>query len=233
MAASTYDIVVFGEPSVGKTCFIDQFCYGKSFVTYSPDDGISMHEIVVDGRSVKLTLMDLSTSFLKPENAVQHPEWAEKMLSKADGVVLLFDVTSTESFEYITKQAYNFLWGCRESKKGIDDAAGGDERQSFGCVLAGNKLDLVTAKQEARAVSQALAEEWARSQGFRSTELNSLVRNGPEQALKLLVKNVWKLERLNLLVAKEEEQPGESTGENESNTSIRNKIKAVLRSSVV
>jgi GTPase SAR1 family protein len=233
MAASTYDIVVLGEPSVGKTCFIDQFCYGKSFVTYSPDDSIGMHEIVVDGRSVKLTLMDLSTSFLKPENAAQYPEWAEKMLRKADGVVLLFDITSTESFEYITKQAYNFLWGCRKSKKGIDDAAGSDERQSFGCVLAGNKLDLVTAKQEARAISPALAEEWARSQGFRSTELTSLVRTGPEQALKLLVKNVWKLERLDLLVAKEEEQSAESTGETESSTSIRNKIRAALRPSVV
>ncbi|KAF3044565.1 hypothetical protein E8E11_006385 [Didymella keratinophila] len=104
-----YNIVVFGEPGVGKTCFVDQYCFGESFIAYTPDDSIETHEIAVDRRCVKITLMDLITSFLKPETAAQYPEWAEKMLREADGVVLFYDITSMENFEYIAGQAYRFL----------------------------------------------------------------------------------------------------------------------------
>ncbi|KAF2629313.1 P-loop containing nucleoside triphosphate hydrolase protein, partial [Macroventuria anomochaeta] len=189
-------IVVFGEPSVGKTCFIDQFCYGRSFVIYDPDNSVLSHKIVVDGEASDLTLMDLSTSFLKPEHAMQYTEWAEKMLAEADGIVLLYDVTSLASFEYVIDQAYKFLWGCRRLKSESDEEDGGGERGSFGCVLVGNKLDLVDAGKESKAVGRTLAEEWAQSQGIRSIEMVSLEREGPESALKLLVENIKKVERL-------------------------------------
>lgn len=224
-----YNIVVFGEPGVGKTCFIDQFCFGESFVAYIPDDGVGMHDIAIDGRCVKMTLMDLSTSFLKPENAAQNPEWAEKMLREADAVVLLYDVTSMDGFEYITRQAYDFLWSCRRPGKETNEGAAKDMPQSFGCVLAGNKLDLVIATPDARAVDRSLAEEWAYTQGFRNIELDSLARSGPEQALKLLVKNTWKLEQMDLIESKENVQQAGRTGAKGEGNSVRNTIRDVLR----
>lgn len=230
MASSTcYNVVVFGEPGVGKTCFIDQFCFGQSFVAYIPDDSIGVHEITIDGRCVKMTLMDLSTSFLKPENAAQYPEWAEKMLRQADGIVLLYDIANMESFEYITKQAYNYLWRCRKLGQETGDGAREDGRERFGCVLAGNKFDLVAAKLQPRAVSQSLAKEWAHAQGFRSVELDSLAKAGPEQTLKLLVKNIWKLEHLELMETKEKlQQAGDAVFTGTGN-SIRNIIRDALR----
>jgi GTPase SAR1 family protein len=230
MASSAcYNFIVFGEPGVGKTCFVDQYSFSKSFVAYNPDDSVGMHEISIDGRSVKMTLMDLSTSFLEPENAAEYPEWAEKMLKEADGIVLLYNVTNLESFEYITRQAYDFLWRCRRLGKKTVDGVPEDERQSFGCVLAGNKLDLVNAKSDARTVDQFLAEDWAYTQGFRSIELNSLARSGPEQALKLLVKNVWKLEQLGLMKLKENVQQAGSTGAKGTGSSIRLTVRDALR----
>lgn len=226
-----YNVVVFGEPGVGKTCFVDQFCHGKSFVSYLPDASIITHEIIVDGLTSHLMLMDLSTSFLKPEIAGQPPGWAEKMLREADGVVLLYDVTSAEGFEYIINQAYNFLWECRRLKEEADGGAGRSERKSFGCVLAGNKLDLVIAKLRERAVDPNLAEEWAHTQGFRNIELDSLTSNGPKQALMLLVRNLRKLDRLSLARAKEEEQAARSMKGKDKTHSIRNAIKGALRSS--
>ena len=150
-------------------------------------------------------------------------------VKEADAVVLLYDITSLESFEYITRQAYDFLWSCRRLVKGTVGGVPGDERQSFGCVLAGNKLDLVNAKPDLRAVDQFLAEEWAYTQGFRSIELNSLARSGPEQALKLLVKNVWKLEQLGLMRLKENVEQAGSTGAKGTGSSIRVTIRNALR----
>lgn len=205
--ATSYNIVVYGEPSVGKTCFIDQFSYGRSFVAYDLDDSTSSHGIVVDGQASKLKLMDLSTSFLKPEQSMHPTDWAEKILTKADAVVLLYDITSSSSFDYLINQAYAFLWECRRRKGAY---AGLDQYRSFGCVLVGNKYDLVSSGRKGSAVSQNLADEWAQTQGIRSIVVDSLAKFGPESALKLLVKNVQKLERLGLMeassVTKQEEQ---------------------------
>lgn len=188
-----------------------------------------MHEIVVDGRSSQVRLMDLSTSFLKPENEAHYPEWAGRMLREANGVVLLYDVTSTESFEYITRQAYNFLWGCRRLGKDMD-GVNTHERRSFGCVLAGNKLDLVTAKQAARAVSQSVAEEWAYTQGFRNLEFDSLASCGPERVLKLLLKSLRNLEQMGLMDGKTEAQQTGRTETKEKGSSLLNTIKDALKS---
>ena len=201
-ASASYNVVVFGEPGVGKTCFVDQFCYGRSFVLYDPGNDDRQHPILVDGRTTILTLMDLSTSFLKPEQSMHSTDWAETILAVADGVVLLYDVTSLQSFEYITNQAYRYLWGCRRVNSGRREGAEGDERDSFGCVLVGNKADLTTENQASRAVPRNLAEDWALTQGIRSIEVDSLARAGPESALELLVKNIWKLERLGLMSVK-------------------------------
>ena len=174
-----YNIVIFGEPNVGKTCFIDQFCYGKSFVIYDPDVSALSHKIVVNGRTSDLILIDLSTSFLKPEPGSEHIEWAINLLADADGIVLLYDVTSLESFEYVTNQAYKYLWSCRRSKCESEEEVKGKKRIDFGCVLAGNKLDIVGANTQRRKVSHSLAAEWAQTQGIRSIEVDSLAREGP------------------------------------------------------
>lgn len=226
----TYSIVVFGEPGVGKTCFVDQFCYGRSFVIYNPDTSVSTHKIIVNGETSSITLMDLSTSFLKPEQGLQPVEWAKQMLAKADGVVLLYDVTSLESFEFITDQACKFLWDCRNLQFADDNEPDEEERKAFGCVLVGNRLDLVATSKKAREVSQSLAEEWARTQGISSVEVDSLEKRGPEDALKLLVTDIRKFERFkNLEVKDVEASHGKIEGSKKS--SIRNTFKKVFNAS--
>lgn len=226
----TYSILVFGEPGVGKTCFVDQFCYGRSFVIYDPDTSAFTHKLVVNDEVSSLTLMDLSTSFLKPEHGTQPIEWAKQMFTEADGVVLLYDVTSLESFEFITDQAYKFLWDCRKLKCAGDNEADEEEREGFGCVLVGNKLDLVTTGKRTRKFSQSLAEEWARTQGISSIEVDSLERRGPEDALKLLVTDVKKVERLkNSGMKGAEAVRGIIRGREKS--SIRNAFKKVFSTS--
>ncbi|KAF2996098.1 hypothetical protein E8E13_005037 [Curvularia kusanoi] len=218
-----YNVVVFGEPGVGKTCFIDQFCFGKSFVDYNPDDTEVSHPILVEGQAVNLAFMDLSTAFMKPEHRMHgedSAQWARKMLANADGVVLLYDVTSSESFEYITTPACDYLWESRDYREG----GIADERKNFGCVLVGNKIDLVNQTPMSRRVSQELANGWASTQGMNSIEVDSLAEDGPKSALRLLVKNIWKREKMGLMGPREvEKQETESRKE-----SIRNRLLGVL-----
>ncbi|KAJ4986434.1 hypothetical protein SVAN01_08126 [Stagonosporopsis vannaccii] len=223
-----YNVVVFGEPAVGKTCFIDQFCFSRSFVAYDLDDSTSSHEIIVDGRVSKLALMDLSTSFLKPEQSMHPTNWAEKMLAEADAVVLLYDITSSSSFEYLINQAYDFLWECRR-RSGV--YTGKNQHKSFGCVLVGNKYDVVSSGQKDGAVSQNLADEWAQTQGFRSIVVDSLTEAGPESALRLLMKNVQKLERMGLLEARSEMKHEEEVALPKIQSSIRKTIRGIFNPS--
>jgi Ras-related protein Rab-39B len=220
-STGTFNIVVFGEPSVGKTCFIDQFCYGKSFVTYDPGNSVLSNRLIIEGQAFSLTLMDLSTSFMKPEQAMHSTEWAEKMLAEAEGVVLLYNITSSESFQYVTDQAYKLLWRSRKN-----DEENGEVRMNFGCVLVGNKLDLVIAGNESRAVSKSLADEWAQTQGMRSIEVDSLRREGPERALKLLVQNIKMIERLE---GRAEKRFEEETLWKETKSLIRSSLKVAPR----
>jgi small GTP-binding protein len=222
------NIVVFGEPGVGKTCFTDQFLHDSSFVSYNPvDPGLTSRQLTVDGESSNLSLMDLSTAFLKPENEAQSQEWAKKILEGADGIVLLYDVASMESFDYVTDQAYKFLWGCRKLADEDDET-----RQGFGSVLVGNKLDLVSSGQNSREVNQNLAEEWAQSQGMRCIEVDCLNREGPEESLKLVVKNIKKVERIERLESKvEKKQPvKELRADEKKSGTVGNTIKKVFRS---
>ena len=69
-------------------------------------------------------------------------------------------------------------------------------------MLVGNKADLTTEDQASRAVPLNYANDWALTQGIRSIEVDSLARDGPENALRLLVKNIWKLERLGMMDVK-------------------------------
>ncbi|KAJ4313096.1 hypothetical protein N0V94_007130 [Neodidymelliopsis sp. IMI 364377] len=223
----TRTIVVFGEPGVGKTCFTDQFLHGKSFVAYDPFDGLShSREFVVDGQLLVVTIMDLSTAFLKPQGGIEHTEWAEKILAEADGVVLIYDVSDLETFEYITGQTYGFLWECRKLKDGDKDE---EIRASFGSVLVGNKLDLVTTGKQKREVSQDTAKEWAQTQGIDSTELNCLTKTGPEEAVKTLLRDIQRIKRLeNHETAQTTKNPNEG---DEIGSSIKKSLKNAFRSS--
>ena len=225
-----YNIIVFGEPSVGKTCFIDQAYYGRSFVSYEPDHMLPSHTMTVDGQASRLFLMDLSTSFLKPEQRMHDNNWAKSMLADSEGIVLLYDVTSLESFRYITDQAYKFLWDCRKLKFEDGEEADEEEREKFGCVLVGNKADLVYTNKETREVSQSLAEEWAQTQGIKNIEVDSLERNGPDNALELLVRNIRKIKRLTGLQASGVEKQEEETKEQAEKSSIRNTLKEIFKS---
>jgi GTPase SAR1 family protein len=142
--------------------------------------------------------MDIDTT--TPTN-VTGPEWRnflEGYLAGADGVILMYDITSKSSYERVIRETFARVWCCR------DEVGEDGMRKRFGCVVVGNKADLLAGDGEGkREVDKQMAEEWAESQGFRACEVSSNSMEEVESVMGVLIDSVLKARRMD---ARDEEE---------------------------
>lgn len=145
--------------------------------------------LTYSGETRTLWFSDISSTTIRDPDPNLYEGVFKYMLNMADGIVLLYDVTNRESFERVTMDAYRYLWMCRSSASsgGFAYPAG---KQRFGCILVGNKADLLKEDPGKRQVSKATAEQWAQSQGFRHYEVTTNDRKLLEDAVEGLVKSI-------------------------------------------
>ena len=149
--------------------------------------------------------MDLSSTVLRAHDPQLSTIIFESTLERANGIVLLYDITSSESFEKVTNEAYMYAWTCRK----ITRMEGEDlslERQEFGCVLVGSKADIVKRDPGKRQVSQEMAEQWAQSQGFSHFEINTCARKEIQPAVEALARSMKKIRQREMWKAEERKQ---------------------------
>ena len=191
--------VVLGTSGVGKSCLVDMV--GSPLLHPTSHLVLSRSQYTIGQHSVNYnpTCMQGSTAFLETDhvvwslniedvNASRLPDYARIMsvvMQQANGVVLLYDITSQESFDYITTQGYMYVVGCRQSAR---EPPGG----RFGCVLVGNKLDLADQKRE---VSTEVAQEWADIQGFDFFEVDTYSQAALRPIFLSLVKSMAREEK--------------------------------------
>jgi GTPase SAR1 family protein len=251
------NIVVFGESGVGKTCFADMFTFGNHFVRYDPfQEERYRRDFNVNGRPVSLSLDDLSSTPQREENSyISAAMHYRKILQEADGIVLLYDITNEESFEYITNQAYTYIYLCRKflnetlGEGGLRGESGNHQREEmtkeFGCVLVGNKKDLMGSGKGKRAIAGSMAKEWAHSQGFEHFEVSSNDRSEVEEAMRTLVKRTLVAKKQNdqvAYLAAEPQRRGQAEAERKAHakrwaqydahqptTTFKSKVKQVFR----
>ncbi|XP_060856793.1 ras and EF-hand domain-containing protein homolog [Metopolophium dirhodum] len=118
----TYKIVFAGDAAVGKTCFIHRFCKGTFSTKLGSTLGVDFQvkTIRVDDRNVALQLWDTA-------GQERFRSITKAYFRRADGVVLLYDVTNERSFINI-----------RQWVLSITEVA---DKQLPICIC-GNKLDL-------------------------------------------------------------------------------------------
>ncbi|ORX94300.1 P-loop containing nucleoside triphosphate hydrolase protein [Clohesyomyces aquaticus] len=204
------NVVVFGESGVGKTCFTDMFMREKPFALYDPTLGDTEAKAFdVDRKTWRLTLIDLNATQLRLEQEERGFVSAIyfKMLWSADGVVLLYDVTSKASYEHIVNEGYMTVLKRRRQTRGGKAFPTGMQR--FGCVLVGNKIDLAEEKRE---VDRELAQEWADSMGIEFFELSALDNTAVNEAMSALVRSMVRAE------ARDNEDLGESPDKAKENS---------------
>jgi Ras and EF-hand domain-containing protein len=124
-----YKVVFVGNSNVGKTTLVNRLCMGE-FRSFSATIGVDFRVklVSVDNQLVSLQLWDTAG-----QEKYRKFGLTSQYYRKADGVILVYDVTSKESFMDI-----------REWISCVERATGEDASMSV--MVLGNKVDLVQPK---------------------------------------------------------------------------------------
>uniref|UniRef100_A0A0M3JV23 RAB44 protein n=1 Tax=Anisakis simplex TaxID=6269 RepID=A0A0M3JV23_ANISI len=131
-----FKVVFVGDSAVGKTCFLHRFCHNRFKPLFNATIGVdfTVKTIRLQNRDVltpPTKLVKMSSNHLQHPLCISHPlrfrSITKQYFRKADGVILMYDVTSEQSFLHVR----NWI---DSVKNGVDEA----------CVmcLVGNKVDL-------------------------------------------------------------------------------------------
>jgi GTPase involved in cell partitioning and DNA repair len=172
----------------------------------------SRYRTTIDGEALEVDLTDLSSTTLRTADATFSPDMFMRSLSGAVGVVLLYDITSLESFDHITRQGYMYACMCNNYM----GEKGRNRIREY--ILIGNKKDIVEKEPKKRQVDEDLAEQWAQSQGMQYVELSTHSKADVDQTIRVLMRSIMR--------AKERDQSQRLRERN--NTTTKSKIKQVL-----
>ncbi|XP_010879366.4 uncharacterized protein rab44 isoform X1 [Esox lucius] len=91
--SNPYNVVIVGNSSVGKTSFIKYFQSGKFSIDHSATIGIDtcIQSLTVDGSHVTLQLWDTA-------GQERYHSITRQVFHKAQGLLLMYDITSSQSF---------------------------------------------------------------------------------------------------------------------------------------
>ncbi|TNV78448.1 hypothetical protein FGO68_gene527 [Halteria grandinella] len=160
-------VIVAGEPTVGKTCLVNQVCKQSFNHNYMMTQGCeyNIKEIPLEtGKSyqrVELHLIDIAGQNIFKEITFE-------LLGKANLIMLVYDVTNPDTFHLLRQ----WLEGIRQQNQG---------RALTGVVVA-NKIDL----ENRVAVGPADGAAFAKSIGFEFFEVSTLQGKNIDDPFKCL-----------------------------------------------
>nr|XP_028566919.1 ras-like protein family member 10A isoform X1 [Podarcis muralis] len=158
----TLSVAVLGAPKVGKTAIIRQFLYHDFTETYSPTERRRTYRpsVIFNGNMYDMKIMDVpyltafpaNSSQLSPSFPLAHQEWSDlksRGLRNTDAYVLVYDICSPESFEYV-KMIRQQIQENRASSSG-----------EAPIIVVGNKRDLQRQRfSPRRALSLLVKKSW-------------------------------------------------------------------------
>eukprot|EP01012_Entosiphon_sulcatum_P066015 TRINITY_DN95068_c0_g1_i1.p1 TRINITY_DN95068_c0_g1~~TRINITY_DN95068_c0_g1_i1.p1 ORF type:complete len:206 (-),score=50.97 TRINITY_DN95068_c0_g1_i1:40-657(-) len=129
-------VIILGDSGVGKTCLMNQYVNKKFDSRYKATIGADFltKELEVDGTLVTLQIWDTA-------GQERFQSLGSAFYRGADACILVFDLTSQETFQHLTSWHDEFIIQAGQNKD---------------FVLLGNKCDL----EEKRVVSQKGALGW-------------------------------------------------------------------------
>ncbi|KAF7631165.1 Ras and EF-hand domain-containing protein [Meloidogyne graminicola] len=160
-----FKIVLVGDSAVGKTCVLHRFCYNRFKPLFSATIGVdfTVKTMTLDDRIVALQLWDTA-------GQERFRSITKQYFRKADGVILMYDVTSETSFVNVR----NWIESVRN---GVDD----------GCILClvGNKVDLYPNEQS-RTITFRHGKDLADEFGLMFFETSAFTGQGIKDCMETI-----------------------------------------------
>jgi small GTP-binding protein len=138
----TYQIITIGDSYAGKTCLLSYYIQGKTIIgDPSPTIGVE-----VQTKKEKINQATKTFNFYDTGGSERFHNMATTYYRKAEGALLVFDLTSEDSFSHVRKWAETLY----TYKK----------KDSITLFLVGNKVDLIENRDPVTfARYQAMAKE--------------------------------------------------------------------------
>eukprot|EP00054_Salpingoeca_dolichothecata_P018629 m.114671 g.114671 ORF g.114671 m.114671 type:complete len:280 (+) comp22944_c0_seq4:156-995(+) len=165
-------IITLGPPACGKSCLIKRYCEKRFVPKYMATIGVDYGITVFPAASQRD--VDVQVNFFDLAGADEFEIVRQEFYSGTQGILLVFDVTSKESFAALERF-------CATFQKHIDP-------EQFKHVLVNvcaNQVD-----KPNRVVDSGPAKLWAEKQGFRYFETSALTGDGVTDALEGLFSRV-------------------------------------------
>ncbi|XP_076578558.1 EF-hand calcium-binding domain-containing protein 4B [Chaetodon auriga] len=134
-----FKVVLVGNSSVGKTSLLRSFCEGRFHPSTTATVGIdySVKTLTLDNMQIAMQLWDTA-------GQERYRSITKQFFRKADGVVVMYDVTVKESFKAVQPWLTN-----------VQDAAG----EGIPILLLGNKMDMDGHREVSFKEAEQLAYE--------------------------------------------------------------------------
>ena len=170
----TYQILLLGDTQVGKTCLINRYTNGVFKEEYTSTVGIDFYTKPeeINNKTVQVKIWDtvgqerfraLTPSFLR----------------NAEGVVIVFDVTSQDSFDNV--------------KGWINSIKSNIGENVIPIIIVGNKIDM----ENMREISKEDGNKTASENGFKYFETSAKTGKGVDEAFKELVNQILDIQDKN------------------------------------
>ena len=165
-----FKILLLGESSVGKTCFLLRYCdadFQESISTQGIDSRIK--DLKRNGQKIKLSIYDTA-------GQERFRSLVQNLYKAADGILLIYDVSKVESFNLINK----WINGIKENV----------DIEKIGFIVVGNKIDLPESKKE---VNEKMKKDLEKQLGYKIIEASAKEDINVTESFELLVDKMIKL----------------------------------------
>jgi small GTP-binding protein len=165
-----FKILLLGESSVGKTCFLLRYCdadFQESISTQGIDSRIK--DLERNDQKIKLSIYDTA-------GQERFRSLVQNLYKAADGILLIYDVSKVESFNLINK----WINGIKENV----------DIEKIGFIVVGNKIDLPESKKE---VNEKMKKDLEKQLGYKIIEASAKEDINVTESFELLVDKMIKL----------------------------------------
>ena len=165
---NVFKILTIGDGGVGKTSILRRYVENKFLKHHLSTIGIDFlsKTLKIKDKEIKLKIWDTA-------GQERYRQITSHIYKDADGIILVFDVTSEESFNQITD------W--------MDQIKNNVSKEEINLILIGNKCDLAD-----RMVEKERGEEMAEKLKIKYFETSALTGQGINEAFEELAKQIFK-----------------------------------------